>query len=110
MTDCGVGIDLLVTAYEKTGHDQQALALRSRAKVSSAHNELPDPWISSLNEDCYDDYQLALDDVVRSNGEPDTAANLHLEADFGRLPLHFEAYAGRRGEQAEICLRMRGIW
>ncbi len=55
-----LGIDLLVTAYEKTGMNKRALALRGKAKVSSMHNEMPDPWVMELYDDCYDPYQLAL--------------------------------------------------
>ncbi len=55
-----LGIDLLVTAYEKLGRERRAFSIRGEAKALSAHNELPDPWISELNDVCFDDYQLAL--------------------------------------------------
>ncbi len=55
-----LGIDLLVTAYEKLGRERRAFSIRGEAKALSAHNELPDRWISELNDVCFDDYQLAL--------------------------------------------------
>ncbi len=55
-----LGIDLLVTAYEKLGQATKANSIRAQAKALSNHNELPDPWISELNDLCFDDYQLAL--------------------------------------------------
>ena len=55
-----LGIDLLVTAYEKLGRERSAFSVRGEAKALSAHNELPDRWISELNDLCFDDYQLAL--------------------------------------------------
>ena len=55
-----LGIDLLVTAYEKLGRKSRAFSIRGEAKALSAHNELPDRWITELNDVCFDDYQLAL--------------------------------------------------
>jgi Tfp pilus assembly protein PilF len=38
------------------------------------HNELPDPWISELYDDCYDGYQLALAaGAAEINGDTQTA-------------------------------------
>ena len=55
-----LGIDLLVSAYENLGRERRAFSIRGEAKALSGHNELPDPWISELNDVCFDDYQLAL--------------------------------------------------
>ena len=55
------------------------------------------------------DHQYALDDVVPSaGGEPNAAARVHLEAAFGRLPLHFEAHTGQSNERVEFLTRGRG--
>lgn len=69
-----LGIDLLVTAYEQLGMKREVLRIVGEGKVTSQHNEMPDPWITELFDDCYDDYQLALAaGAAEYNGEIETA-------------------------------------
>ena len=87
-----IGIDLLVTAYEKTGMNEKALSLRGEAKASSMHNELPDPWIMGLYDDCFDGYQLALvAGAAETIGDTQTAIRrlkqaIDLEPEIGLYP------------------------
>lgn len=53
-----IGVDLLVTVFEKLGEDDKAAYLRGQAKAMGTFTDIADPWLTRLLNACYDSYQL----------------------------------------------------
>lgn len=53
-----IGVDLLVTVFEKLGEDDKAAYLRGQAKAMGTYTDIEDPWLTRLLDACYDPYQL----------------------------------------------------
>lgn len=60
LTNWRVGYDLLPTVDQKLGRAEDAAQIRSRNKASGAYQDMVDPWIDELMDDCYDPERLSV--------------------------------------------------
>ncbi|HEY3756201.1 MAG TPA: FG-GAP-like repeat-containing protein [Opitutaceae bacterium] len=58
LSDWRIGYDLLPTVYEHLGETSEAAAIRGKAKASGAYQDMVDPWLNELLDDCYDSFRL----------------------------------------------------
>ncbi len=69
-TNYMLGYDLIVTVFERLGMEEQARAVRGRARDSGAYRDPVDPWSDQLADDCYDTYRLSLaSGAAQRNGD-----------------------------------------
>jgi tetratricopeptide (TPR) repeat protein len=73
-TNYMLGYDLIVTVFERLGHEDQARAVRARNRDSGAYRDPVDPWADQLADDCYDVYRLSLaSGAAQRNGDGPTS-------------------------------------
>ncbi len=65
-----IGVDLLITVYEKLGQNDRALYIRGSGHHGT-FSDVPDLWIRELLVDCYDSYKLGLaGGAAMQSGDP----------------------------------------
>jgi tetratricopeptide (TPR) repeat protein len=55
-----VGYDLLPVVFEKLGQQEAANRILAPYKAAGLYQDMNDPWLAELTEDCYDAYRVSL--------------------------------------------------